>query len=78
MKNFGVISTPDIYSQPIYDNDMYVILASDGLWDVVEYEDILRLSKEKISCFEFSKKLMKLARDRDTRDNVSCIVVQLN
>ena len=78
MKNFGVISTPDIYSQPIYDNDMYVILASDGLWDVVEYEDILRLSKEKISCFEFSKKLIKLARDRDTRDNVSCIVVQLN
>ena len=78
MKKFGVIPTPDLFSQPIYDNDMYVILASDGLWDVVEYEDILKLSKEKISCFEFSKKLIKLAKERDTRDNVSCIVIRLN
>ena len=78
MKKYGVIPTPNLFSQPIYDNDLYVVLASDGLWDVVEYEDILKISKEKISCFEFAKKLIKLAKDRDTRDNVSCIVIKLN
>ena len=78
MKKYGVLSTPDIFCHNIEDDDLFVIIASDGVWDVVEEEEIFKLSQEKISSSDFSKKIIQLAKDRDTHDNISCIVVKLN
>ena len=78
MKKYGVLSTPDIFCHNIEDDDLFVIIASDGVWDVVEEEEILKMSQEKISSSDFSKKIIQLAKDRDTHDNISCIVVKLN
>ena len=38
----------------------------------------MQMSGEKYSSDEFSKKIVKLAIEKGTRDNISCIVIKLN
>lgn len=78
MKKYGVLSTPSCYSQQIRECDLFLIVCSDGVWDVVSEEEVMKMGQEKISSDDFSKKVIQMAKDRDTRDNVSCIVVKLN
>ena len=58
--------------------DIFVVIASDGVWDVVEENEILKMSQGSISSNDFSKKIINLAKERDTHDNISCIVIKLN
>jgi protein phosphatase PTC1 len=78
MKKYGVLSTPDIFCHNIEDDDLFIVIASDGVWDVVEEDEVFKFSQDKISSSEFSKKIIQLAKERDTHDNISCIVVKLN
>ena len=78
MKKYGVLSTPDIYIKNVEKDDLFIVIASDGVWDVVEENEILKMSKEGISSNDFSKKIVNLAKERDTHDNISCIVIKLN
>ena len=78
MKKYGVLSTPDIFYHNIDEDDLFVIIASDGVWDVIEEDEIFKLSQDKISSNDFSNKIIQLAKERDTHDNISCIVVKLN
>lgn len=77
MKNYGVVSTPSIKHHDITEDDLYLIIASDGLWDVITEEDLIRLSKTNASADTFSTALIKLSIKRDSRDNVSCICIKL-
>ena len=36
------------------------------------------MAQEGISNNDFSKKIVNLAKERDTHDNISCIVIKLN
>ena len=78
MKKYGVLSTPDIFMKNIDTEDVFVVIASDGVWDVVEENEILKMSQGSISSNDFSKKIINLAKERDTHDNISCIVIKLN
>ena len=78
MKKYGVINEPSIYKKEIDCDDKYLILASDGVWDVVGEDDVFNLSKNNIESDEFCKNVIKMSKDGDTRDNVSCIVIKLN
>ena len=78
MKKYGVLSTPDIFYHNIDEDDLFAIIASDGVWDVIEEDEIFKLSQDKISSNDFSNKIIQLAKERDTHDNISCIVVKLN
>ena len=78
MKKYGVLSTPDIYIKNVEKDDLFIVIASDGVWDVVEENEILNMTKEGISSNDFSKKIVNLAKERDTHDNISCIVIKLN
>ena len=78
MKKYGVISTPDCFCHKIKDEDLYIVIASDGVWDAVSEEEIMQMGGEKYSSDDFSKKIVKLAIDKGTRDNISCIVIKLN
>ena len=60
------------------EEDIFVVIASDGVWDVVEENEVLKMSQGGISSNDFSKKIVNLAKERDTHDNISCIVVKLN
>ena len=78
MKKYGVLSTPDIFYKNIETEDIFVIIASDGVWDVVEENEIFQMAQRGIPSNDLSKKIVNLAKERETHDNISCIVVKLN
>ncbi|MCO5567933.1 hypothetical protein L7F22_021629 [Adiantum nelumboides] len=43
LKNFGVISVPEVTHRRISKNDKFVVLATDGVWDVLSNEQVVRL-----------------------------------
>jgi serine/threonine protein phosphatase PrpC len=78
MKKYGVISTPDCFCHKIREEDLYLIIASDGIWDAISEEEIMQMGGDKLSSDDFSKKIVKLAIEKGSRDNISCIVIKLN
>ena len=57
MKKYGVLSTPDIFMKNIDTEDIFVVIASDGVWDVCEAlckEDEVKTDRRKIK--EIKKK----------------------
>ena len=82
MKKYGVICEPYFFCKKIKEYDRFIIIASDGLWDVISESDIsefVNIYENKIlSSEEFSQKIVELAIQKGTKDNVSCIVIKLN
>jgi len=79
MKKYGVIPEPDFYIKKIENDDFFVIIGSDGIWDVINEGELFKIGNEKkLSSEAFSKKIMDIAKERDTRDNSSCIVIKVN
>ena len=75
VKKYGVINLPDISTNTIDYNIKYVIIASDGIWDVVDEKTVLNMSKMKKNADDFCKDLVKLAIEKESKDNISCIVI---
>jgi serine/threonine protein phosphatase PrpC len=78
LKPFGVSAVPYVSKNYITDKDRYIVLASDGVWDVLQDEDILKLSKGIESSDELAKIIVSNAIKRDSFDNISCLVLKLN
>ena len=80
MKKHGVTCEPDFFCKKIKDHDKFVIIASDGLWDVISENDITEFvntyENKILSSEEFSQKIVDLAIKKGTTDNVSCIVIK--
>jgi len=77
LKRYGVTATPYISKNFINENDKYLVLASDGVWDVIEDEELFKLSKSVSNSDEFAKLILKTSLLRGTQDNISCIVMKL-
>jgi serine/threonine protein phosphatase PrpC len=77
LKRYGVIATPHISKHFVSGKDKYLVLASDGVWDVIMDEELLKLSQSVINADEFSKLIIKTSLLRGTQDNLSCIVIKL-
>ncbi|KAJ9562780.1 hypothetical protein OSB04_007940 [Centaurea solstitialis] len=41
LKDFGLISVPDVYYHRITDKDKFVVLATDGVWDVLSNKEVV-------------------------------------
>ena len=74
-KKYGVSNLPDISTNKIDYNVKYVVIASDGVWDVVDENTVLNMSKKGKNAEQFCKELVKLSIEKETKDNVSCIVI---
>lgn len=78
---------PDIFTYKLTNNDKFIILACDGLWDVLANQDVINfvLANCYDHCFEtrinkhinISKKLADLAISRGSTDNITIIIVFL-
>lgn len=77
LKLFGVSSEPSIHMRIINEDDQWLILASDGIWDVISERDLKDICGNIKSAEEYSKILCKIAIFRGSKDNISCIVVKL-
>ena len=56
----GVISIPEITIHNINNNDIFIVLGSDGIWTVIENDDIMRIIGTKLLHNNYSNNLQKL------------------
>ncbi|KAK3164505.1 hypothetical protein QOZ80_1AG0020040 [Eleusine coracana subsp. coracana] len=74
----AVTAQPEIIETALSAEDEFLVIASDGLWDVVSNEDVLSIVKDTVKepgmC---SKRLATEAAERGSKDNITVIVVFL-
>ena len=77
-KKIGVISEPDIIIKKIDSNAKYIVLGSDGLWDMVKPYDVIRIVRPFFNKGDilFNKLNVKFKRvwdiDFDINENSIC------
>lgn len=77
LKNYGVNCEPHITRINITDNDKYVIVATDGIWDVFQDMDVFDISKKFDNSKELCNKLVYQSIEKGSMDNISCFVISL-
>lgn len=74
----AVTAEPEITEVFLSSDDEYMVMASDGLWDVVSNDDVVSIIKDTVKepgmC---SKRLATEAAARGAKDNITVIVVFL-
>ncbi|GBG29479.1 Protein phosphatase, putative [Hondaea fermentalgiana] len=78
--DLGVSADPSIYLEPINPHDKFVIMASDGLWEFVDYEEAVNVVEDYVDPDDASHALVSIALMRQSKknaDNVSVIVILL-
>ena len=68
---------PYLHQEEIKDQDEYIIIACDGLWDEVEDQEAVDAIKGETDPFLMSAKLRDLAYLLGSDDNISVNVVLL-
>lgn len=79
-----VTHKPDLYKYRITKKDKFIIIACDGLWDVVSNQEAINFVLK--NCYDsemkrinpkinIARKLAEMAIDLESGDNVTCIVV---
>ncbi|KAI5568351.1 hypothetical protein BDE02_12G009700 [Populus trichocarpa] len=76
LKQF-VVAEPEIQEQKIDEEFELLVLASDGLWDVVPNEDAVSIARTE-EPEAAARKLTEAAFTRGSADNITCIVVQFH
>ena len=77
LKQYGVICNPHISKNEIDIDDKYIIIASDGVWDVIDDNYVFNLSKECKNSKELCDLIVKYSLEKSL-DNISCFVIKLN
>ncbi|KAJ4950872.1 hypothetical protein NE237_027704 [Protea cynaroides] len=77
LKQF-VVAEPEIQELEIDDEVECLVLASDGLWDVVPNEDAVSLAIAEEEPGAAARRLTDTAYTRGSADNITCIVVRFN
>ncbi|KAL7183640.1 hypothetical protein ACSBR2_025932 [Camellia fascicularis] len=77
LKQF-VVAEPEIQDQEIYEEFELLVLASDGLWDVVPNEDAVSLARTEEEAEAAARKLVETAYTCGSADNITCIVVKFH
>ena len=77
MKTKGVICEPFINKVVLSESDKFVILCTDGVWDVVTEEDLFYLTLNIENTEQIAKDILKQAMENGSTDNMSCIEIKL-
>jgi len=75
LKDF-VVARPDLRHEKLGAGDVAVVLATDGIWDVITNEDARGIIEKAQSAKDAAKDLAEQAYQRGSNDNISCIVVK--
>ncbi|MBI4178923.1 protein serine/threonine phosphatase 2C family protein [bacterium] len=77
MRRAGLTARPHIRSRRIESGDRYVLLASDGLFDVLSAGDIFSILDSNSAADYAVRALLDEAEVRKVKDNVTVAVIQL-
>uniref|UniRef100_A0A2P2L4C9 protein-serine/threonine phosphatase n=1 Tax=Rhizophora mucronata TaxID=61149 RepID=A0A2P2L4C9_RHIMU len=69
-------SDPDIQNIVMEDNMEILILASDGLWKVMSNQEAVDIARRIKDPMKAAKQLTAEALKRDSKDDISCVVVR--
>lgn len=86
LKKVGVINEPEITSRHLTKDDKFLVIASDGIWDVLTNEEVTRIIEKELEIGHAKNAcqvLAEIATERwlakgDCVDDISVIVVLLN
>ena len=79
-----VTHRPDMYKYKITNKDKFMVIACDGLWDVVSPQEVVNfVIKNCYDCgmnrinhkINIARKLAEFGIERESGDNITCIVV---
>ncbi|GAY44755.1 hypothetical protein CUMW_084280 [Citrus unshiu] len=70
-----VVAEPEIQEEEI-DGIDFIIIASDGLWNVISNKEAVALVEHITDAEAASRKLIKAAYARGSSDNIACVVVR--
>lgn len=73
----AVNPTPNIKRVELTEDDAFMILACDGVWDVMTDQDACDLISAEIDPLQAAKKIRDTAFEKNSLDNISVIVVFL-
>mmetsp|Transcript_28792 Transcript_28792/g.56260 ORF Transcript_28792/g.56260 Transcript_28792/m.56260 type:complete len:569 (+) Transcript_28792:128-1834(+) len=76
MKKF-LIPDPQCVSRQISKGDEYVIIASDGLWDVVDNQKAIQICHQSGNAQKAAQNLVAAALANNSLDNVAVVVIDL-
>ncbi|KAL6888668.1 hypothetical protein ACP4OV_009694 [Aristida adscensionis] len=71
-----VVADPDIKEEVVDSSLEFLILASDGLWDVVTNEEAVAMVKPIQNPEEAAKRLLQEASQRGSSDNITIVIVR--
>ncbi len=78
LRHLGLTSEPEMRVVPITPADRALVLASDGLWDVMPMERVLHCLRHTAKSPDMiAKRLLMEALERGTDDNTSVVCVFL-
>ena len=77
IKDVGVIVDPHITRYELKDDDLFCIIASDGIWDVLKDDECCILEKMNGNTLEMCKNILSECIKRRSFDNLSCFVINL-
>jgi serine/threonine protein phosphatase PrpC len=78
IKPYGLICTPHVTRLSINKDCKYVIVATDGVWDVLDDLDVYKLSLSTENSKNLCDDIIKNALEKKSGDNLSCFVIKLN
>ncbi|KAI0504642.1 hypothetical protein KFK09_015594 [Dendrobium nobile] len=71
-----VVAEPEIQEEVVDGSLEFLILASDGLWDVVSNEEAVTMVKPIEDPEQAAKTLLQEASHRGSADNITCVIVR--
>lgn len=86
VKDYGVSSTPEVYRLQLCEDDRFLVMASDGVFEFISSEEVVDTVgrwRERGSAQEAAEELVKIATERwidddSVIDDISCVVVFMN
>ena len=77
LKPYGVSATPELSAIGLTSTDAFLVLASDGLWDVVDEQQCASSVLRASDPLGAARSLCDLASTRGSMDNITVLVVAL-
>eukprot|EP00753_Platysulcus_tardus_P022588 PLAT9792.1.p1 GENE.PLAT9792.1~~PLAT9792.1.p1 ORF type:complete len:347 (-),score=120.03 PLAT9792.1:88-1128(-) len=72
-----IVPEPEVKVVKRSPKDRYLVLASDGLWDVIENDEVALVMNREATPREGAEKLIQIAWHRGSGDNITVLVVDL-